>query len=66
MAKEKTDLIRIMGKDKTKWSEYCKALGTSSPKLFNKVMNSQNLNLDKKILEELQKKEMQLKRKLNI
>lgn len=64
MASKKSDHIRVRIEDKKKWGEYCKALGTPSPDLFSKVMHSPKLEIDKKILEELQKQEEALKRKL--
>jgi len=66
MAKKKSDHIRIRVEDKEKWTEYCKALGTPSPDLFKKIMHSPKLDLNKKMLEELQLKEANLKRKLGL
>lgn len=67
MAKEekKSDHIRVRPIDKKLWKEYCSALGKNSPDLFNKIMTSEKLDLNKKMLEELRKKEEVLKRKAN-
>ena len=64
--KKKSDHIRVRIEDKKKWNEYCKALGTPSPELFKKVMHSPKLDLNQKMIEELQKKEADLKRKLGL
>lgn len=66
MAKKNSTHIRTYKSDKEKWAEMCKTLGTPSPELFNKVMTSENINLNKRVLEELQKKEQALKRKMGI
>lgn len=65
MAK-KSDHIRVRPEDKAVWSKYCKDLSLPSPDLFKKVMNSENLKLNEKILQELRKKEEDLRRKLNL
>lgn len=66
MASKKSDHIRVRMDDKKKWNDYCKALGTPSPDLFKKVLTSPKLDLNKRVLEELQKKEMELKRKMGL
>ncbi len=62
MAK-KSDHIRIRPNDKKTWKEYCDILGEKSPDLFNKIINSKELKLNDRILQELQKKEEILKRR---
>lgn len=61
---KKSDHIRVRPEDKKTWRDFCKALGTPSPELFKRVMTSPNLDLNKRVIEELQKKEEALKRKL--
>lgn len=56
--------IRIKQEDGKVWKEYCKTLGESSPSLFSKIIKSKELNLNDRILNELKKKEMQMKRRL--
>lgn len=64
MPAKKSDHIRVRPEDKKTWKEYCKALGTPSPELFKKVMNSPQLKLNDRILTELKRQEQDLKRKL--
>lgn len=64
--KKNTDHIRIRKGDKLAWKEYCKALGTSSPDLFSKVMQSEKLRLNDKIMEEMRKRDAEMKRKLGL
>lgn len=65
MAKEekKSDHIRVRPIDKRLWKDYCNTLGKNSPDLFHKIMTSEKLDLNKKVLEELKKKEEALKRR---
>lgn len=62
--KKNTMHIRIKPDDNHKWKEYCKALGLPSPELFNKILNSKELSLDMRIMNEYKKKEEDLKRKI--
>lgn len=62
--KKNTEHIRIKKGDKIIWKEYCKALGESSPKLFSKVIHSQELKLNERILNELKRKQEDINRKL--
>ena len=64
MGSKKSDHIRVRPEDKQTWKEYCKALGIPSPDMFSKVMKSPELKLNERILNELKKQEMELKRKL--
>lgn len=66
MAKKNSTHIRTYKNDKEKFKEYCKALGKSSPEMFNKLITSEKLNLDKRVLQELRKKEEALRRKAGL
>jgi len=58
--------IRIRYEDKKIWKEYCRALGEPSPELFSKIIKSKELNLNQRIINEYQKKQTELRRKLNL
>lgn len=62
----KSTKIRIDIEDAKKWRDYCEATRMPSADLFKKVMKSPKLDIEKRILEEAQKREMELKRKLGI
>ena len=66
MAKKNSTHIRTWKNDKEKFKDYCKALGTTSPELFNKLINSEKVNLNKRVIEELKKKEESLKRRAGL
>ena len=57
--------IRVRPIDHEVWKNYCDALGEKSPELFNKVMTSEKLRLNEKIIEELRKKEEDVLRKIS-
>lgn len=54
--KKQTKHIRTTKEDAMKWKKYCDALGTSSSQLFSKVMTSENINMKKRVKEEMDKK----------
>lgn len=62
---KKSDHIRIMPKDKILWRDYCKALNTTSPNLFSRVIHSPEIKLNDRILKEKQKIDEDLKRRLS-
>lgn len=61
--KKTTRHIRITPEDKLVWKEYCKILGETSPKLFNKIIRSEELELDKRIVKEAEMKTRELKKR---
>lgn len=58
-----TTNIRIARQDLARWKTYCRELNTPSSRLFNKILNSENLSLEKKIKEERRKRDFFLGRK---
>lgn len=63
MGKENSTAIRVKMSDRELWKKYCKITGESSPRLFNKVMNSKKLELDRRMIEESLKKQEDIKRR---
>jgi hypothetical protein len=61
---KQTKFIRIRPEDSFTWREYCKALGSPSPDLFSKIINSKELNLNQRVLNEIKKKQEELKKSL--
>jgi hypothetical protein len=56
----KSTQIRVSKQDKDLWKKYCEIVGDSSPKLFNKIIKSKELNLNQRILNEFRKKKQQI------
>lgn len=65
-SKKNTEHIRIKKTDKILWKDYCSRLGTTSPDLFSKVLKSDTIKLNQKIMEEMKKREQEMKKKLGI
>lgn len=64
MGKKNTTKIRVYQEDARKWGDYCKMTRGPSAELFNKIMKSEKLKLDKKIQEEALKEEQRILRRL--
>lgn len=59
----KSTQIRIKQKDKEEWDKYCEALNKSSPELFNKILSSEKLDIQRRIIEEYHKKSKEIERR---
>ena len=62
--KNNTRHIRISKLDLEKWKRYCELTGMKSPTLFSKIMKSEKINLNDRIVQEYHKREEALRRKL--
>ena len=63
MTKKNRKFIPADAEDHLKWREWCTTTGWSSPKLFKRIVNSQDLELDKRIVEAKAAELEKLKRK---
>lgn len=61
--KRRTTQVRILPEDKSLLDNYCKTLGLSRPTFLNKVLRSNELKLNERVLNEYKKKEEELKKK---
>lgn len=64
--KKNSTTIKVRQQDRQTWRDYCNFLGESSPRLFSKVLQSKELNLSKRILDEKKKREEDFKRKAGL
>lgn len=57
--------MRVYSKENELFKKYCKDLGLSSPKLFRKILTSDKVQIEQRILEEVKRKNEDVLRKYN-